>query len=270
VLDYSLIDKIKILFSSIGSSYFFIGAAIIGLILIILSVIDIVRHKKINKIVYICTWVFVIAFIVIRYWSFLSSLGDNLINNIFMAIYFPNLAVYTSLLVISNSFFIYSIMKKSLPKIHKLFNIFNAVIFDFLFLLIIDEISKNDIDIYSSLDVYTDSSLLVLIELSTALILIWIIVSIFTHYFLIFNSRSKHPAMIVDNPTTLQIDDTSSKISTKASVLSPVAKECFERIIFNDSSLSNDKQMTWKVRKNVVKSTLTNDAFITWKVVEKN
>ncbi len=51
--NFSLLDKIKILFNTIISSPFFSLSALIGIILAILMIIDIIKHKKVRKRYYI-------------------------------------------------------------------------------------------------------------------------------------------------------------------------------------------------------------------------
>jgi hypothetical protein len=98
------------------------------------------------------------------------------VEEIFMAIYFPNLAVYSLVIVSTNICLFISLIKKQVQNEYKIANIFSTIILDFLFILILETIIKNDIDIYETLTIYSNKEMLVLIELSTAIYTAWIIV----------------------------------------------------------------------------------------------
>jgi len=100
--DFSLIEKLNILMKLITSSSLFLFCSIISTILLILLIICIVLNKKINKWVFIGVFSFIGLLIVITYGTTLIIIIDKIIDAIFMAMYFPNLPIYISVLVISN------------------------------------------------------------------------------------------------------------------------------------------------------------------------
>ena len=164
----SFIDKLKILLGTIISKPFFALAAIVGIVLATLMIIDIIKHKKIRKRYYLASWFFIFTFIVTKYMKIIPTLVDNLINQIFLMLYFPSLGVYMLLLIIINIGFIYTLIKN----IHKSYKILSGIIsilMDLLFILVINIIIDNKIDITTEITLYTNSNLLVLLELSTAL-----------------------------------------------------------------------------------------------------
>ena len=179
----SFLEKLKILFSTIISKPFFALSALIGVVLAILMIIDIIKRKKIRKRYYIASWFFIFLFIVTKYMNVIPTLIDNLINQIFLILYFPNIGVYMLLLLIINIGFIYSLIKN----IHKSYKILSGIIsilMDLLFIFIINLIIDNKIDLTSEITLYTNSNLLVLLELSTALFVSWILLIIFISAYL--------------------------------------------------------------------------------------
>ena len=181
--NFSFADKMKILFNTILSTPFFSLSAIIGLILAILMIVDIIKHKKIRKRYYIAAWFFIFIFIVTKYSKVIPKLLDNLINQIFMALYFPSIGVYMFLLIIINIGFIYCLVK-NIHKSYKILTGIISIIMDLLFVLIINLLLDNNIDITSEITLYTNSKLLVLLELSTALFVSWILLIIFISAYL--------------------------------------------------------------------------------------
>ena len=181
--NYSILDKIKILFKTIISNPFFSLSALFGLILAILMIIDIIKQKKIRKRYYIAAWFFVFFFITTKYMKVIPILFDNLINQIFMTLYFPSIGVYMFLLIAVNVGFIYCLIK-NIHKSYKILSGIISIILDLLFVIIINIIVENNIDITSEITLYTNSNLLVLLEISTALFVSWILLIIFISAYL--------------------------------------------------------------------------------------
>ena len=269
--DISIIDKLSLLFKTIIKSPYLITTVIIGIIIAAFAVFQIVSSRKINPILFIVGWCFVGAFIIIKYWSYLNELGDNLINNVFMAIYFPNLAVYIILFLVVNFIFIFSIFNRKQRKTNRTINIIMALIFDLLFVVIVDVLATKNIDIYSKLDVYSDKTLLALIELSTALCIIWLLVFLTIKFYMMYKKidvKQKEPELIVKNPNVMTVDaeevtDVEPMWSTFSNKIEDVnmvnlevkteedeVKE--EKIlpsVVENYDLSSSKVITWKQKK---------------------
>lgn len=179
----SFLDKIRILLNTIISKPFFSISALVGIILAVLMIIDIIKHKKIRKRYYILAWFFIFIFIVTKYMKVIPTLVDNLINQIFLTLYFPSIGVYMFLLIIVNIGFIYTLIK-NIHKSYKILTGIISIILDLLFIIIINIILENKIDITSEITLYTNSNLLVLLELSTALFVSWILLIIFISAYL--------------------------------------------------------------------------------------
>lgn len=179
----SFLKKLAILFKTIISNPFFSLSTIFGIVLAILMIIDIIKHKKIRRRYYISAWFFIFLFIIVKYIKIIPMLVDNLINQVFMALYFPSIGVYMLLLIIVNVGFIYCLIKN----IHKSYKILTGIIsilLDLLFILIINIILENKIDINSEITLYTNSKLLVFLELSTALFVSWLLLIVFISAYL--------------------------------------------------------------------------------------
>ncbi len=168
---------IEILLDVISNSPSSVLFIILGIIFASAMIINIKNKKKIGKLVSILGWIFIVLFIIIRYSSYLNKLFDNLINNIFMQIFFPNLATYVIIIIITNFIFLYSIIKKT-SNLSKVINvIFFTVIMVFM-LYTLEQIITNNINIYSFEEVYSNDDISVLIQSTTILFTFWIILII--------------------------------------------------------------------------------------------
>ena len=81
--DLSIVEKIKLLFNTAISTPFFIIYAIVGILLIIFMIIDIRKHKKFSKFIYIFTGIFLITFFLIKYFNIIIKVIDSFIEIIF-------------------------------------------------------------------------------------------------------------------------------------------------------------------------------------------
>lgn len=177
--DVSFIDKLNIVSDIILSSPLFLVSILlieIGLIIYLL----IKKGKlKLQKWMIISIWSILALIIIVIYHKVFFNLIDNFINYIFTALYFPNLAVYISVILISNIFYFISVFNKKINKKYNIINITNALLLDILMIFIIDIVNKNNIDIYEKVTVFSNSKLLVLLELSTGIFTSWILLNIF-------------------------------------------------------------------------------------------
>lgn len=167
--DFSLIEKLKILMNIIVSSPLFLLCCLIGIITLIVLLIYIKKDKKINKWIFISIFIILFLVLIISYNSIIFKLIDILFNQIFKIIYFPNSIIYLTILVISNFYFVYSIFSKKMQKPRKVINIICALIIDMFLIFIIDIVNKNNINIYDEIEIFSNSNLLVLLELNSGI-----------------------------------------------------------------------------------------------------
>ena len=177
--DFSLIEKINILMELISSSSLFLFCSMIGISLLIFFIVCIIKNKKINKWVFITVFSFIGLIVFINYSSIIIKIIDAIIDSVFKALYFPNLPIYVSILIVSNICLIVSLINKKETKIRKIINLICSSILDILFIFIIGVVSKYNIDIYEEINLYTNSTLLVLLELSMGIFTSWILVRLF-------------------------------------------------------------------------------------------
>ncbi len=176
--NFTFYEKLQIMFKVFKSSPLFVVCLFIAIFLLIFYAIMIILNKKINKAIFFSIWGVLLVMMVVKYNKVLSSLFDNLFDNIFMALYFPNLAVYIVILIISNVMFVYSTSSKRVRKSYKLINTFSALIIDTFLVLIVDIVNKNNINVHDEINVYTNPSLLVLLELTTAIFVSWLLLNL--------------------------------------------------------------------------------------------
>ena len=176
--NYSLVEKSKILMDIILSSPLFLFCFMLGIAVLIFYIISVKKEKSINKWIFISIWAVLAVIVLINYNSIVIKLIDNLFDSFFEALYFPNLTIYIIILTISNFFFFYSIFSKKIDRKYKLLNFVNVLIIDIFLIIIIDTVKTNNINVYDELNIYSNSNLLVLLEMTSAIFVSWILLSL--------------------------------------------------------------------------------------------
>lgn len=168
----SIIEKFKILFESLFDFEFIL---VFMILLILLTFLFGIRKLSTKKYVLfmIISFVIVFSISIISNYEVLSNTFDNFTTIFFGNIYFPSIYVYISVLVISFISFITSMLNKMMYKVYKVINTVMFIINNFLFVIVLNIIAKNKIDIFSVNSLYTNTSLVAILELSMGLCILW-------------------------------------------------------------------------------------------------
>ena len=170
----SLFEKIKILFNTIFDFKVVLVFSIIMLILTILYMVRVLNKKK-YTLSMIGSFITVFAISIISNFKILSKTFDNFTTIFFRNIYFPSIYVYIAMLVINLITFITSILNRKLGKVYKVLNSINFVLGNIILVVILNIIAKNKIDIFSISSLYTNTTLVAVLELSMNIFILWIL-----------------------------------------------------------------------------------------------
>ena len=172
---YSIWQMLEVIANLILSSPIFIISLIGGVILLIAMIVSIKSNKKMSRLLTITIYVFLILFVFLYYNSYFYTLVDNFVNTIFTQLFFPNLATYILMLIITVAISFFTLIKKKPSKILKIINLTVTFIIIFLFFLTVNSIIDLKINIYEPLTVYSNKTLLILIEFNMILFTVWIL-----------------------------------------------------------------------------------------------
>lgn len=199
----SFLDKIRILIETTKSSKLFI--VVIGFLIFIAYVFFNInkKNKKTGKTIYILTYSLIFLFLITIYHSSLSKMFDYLVNNLFIAVYFPNLAIYLLALIITNIILWISIFNDKTTKVIKNINIIVFCLINYLLALLLSVINNQKLDIYLQESIYSNKNAQGLIELSSLIFIIWISFLIIYKLFYTYikkSSKTKHPQLVLEKP----------------------------------------------------------------------
>lgn len=170
----SFVEKLSVLFNLTKSSklYLVILLAVIALGLILLTSNR--KSAKPIKFFYVLIYMIMIGIVLYVYKDNLSNMMDYMMNNLFIIIYFPNLAIYLAAILISNVICLVTVFSKKMPKIIKKINILMYCIISYILILILNIINENNLDVFNQSSVYGNTTAQALIELTSTIFIAWI------------------------------------------------------------------------------------------------
>ena len=171
----TILEKFKIIYEVSKSSKLIIPIIIFLGLLILVSLRTNKHNAKKSKKLYLLVYILVGIFIAFNYYESFGKMFDYMMNNFFIAVYFPNLAIYLAAIIITNIILINSIFNFKTAKIIKIINIIVYSIIHYLFALVLNIITKNNLDIFSQNSVYSNVEAHALIELTSTIFIVWII-----------------------------------------------------------------------------------------------
>lgn len=167
--------ELGILFNLIFSNSISIVALILLITLAIIFISTNKKTAKITKKIYFAIYAIILVFVLITYNKYILDFLDYMMNNLFVAIYFPNLAIYFAAIIISNIIVLISIFNFKVSKIIKNINIVMFTIINFLLVLLIGVIVDKKLDIYSIESIYNNRDAHALIELTSIIFILWMV-----------------------------------------------------------------------------------------------
>lgn len=198
MVELSLIEKIKTLFTLIFSSSLFL-ILLLGIFIILVDVFYISKQSRKVKIMYLIVSVIVMVILLITYFEEFLKFIDVLNKNIVMLINFPSLLQYTVIIFITLIIMIISIFNKKINRILSRINIGVFVADLFIFFLILDQINKTNIDLSNKINIYSNKNLMVLFEISMIIFVLWLLGLLIYKICSVLITRNKYSKVIMDN-----------------------------------------------------------------------
>ena len=171
----SLFDKLKILIDVTSSSGLFLMALLLVVSMGYIFATTNKKNAKSSKIVYTIIYVLIILTTGIIYKDSLAKMFDYKMNNFFIVVYFPNLAIYFAAIIATNIILWVSMFNFKVNKLIKRINVIIYSILHYLLILIINVITTKKLDVFTQKSIYENKQALGLIELSSVIFVVWII-----------------------------------------------------------------------------------------------
>lgn len=172
--ELSIFEKLKVLVDVSSSSGLCIASLFIIIFLAVVMLTTNKKNKKSTKIFFGIVYLALLVVMLIQYWESLSSMFDYMMNNFFIVVYFPNLAIYLAAIIATNIILWKTIFSKKQDKVLKIINVSVYSLIHYLLVLILNVVSSNKLNVFDKSSVYGDNNALALIGLSSSIFMIWI------------------------------------------------------------------------------------------------
>ena len=195
----SFMEKLQVLFSNILAHPLF-------LIILLMPVVLLLLRKRHGKKIFIGVYLLVIIFVLFIGNEVIFELFDNMMDGLFMTLYFPNFITLFVVVVLCSIIALVSFFDKKMYRINKIINITGFAIVQFMFVLILTTVRSNNIDIYADNALYSNSDVLTLMQLLMGAFALQII------SILIINGINKVTAILDKNPNKKNIFSRIKKV----------------------------------------------------------
>lgn len=189
----TILDKLKIIFEVSKSSKLFIGVIIFIILLALVALTTTRKNAKRGKFIYGLAYATVLVAILVLYHDSLGKMFDYMMNNFFIVLYFPNIAVYLAAIIIANIILLVSVFGFKTPKLVKTINVIVYAIIHYLLALVLNVITKNDLDIFSQISIYGNAEAQAIIEFSSAIFMVWMVFLILYKMIRKYQLKGKEP-----------------------------------------------------------------------------
>ncbi len=171
----SFFDEVKTMIEVSKTSKIYILLILFFLVFIYSLFIQKNTKKKSKKKTELLISLFFFLITIITYYQILGKMVDNMINHFFITLYFPNLAIYTAMIITINIILWSSLFHSKTKKEIKRINTIVYCIENYLYLLIVNEINRKNLDIFTQQSIYKNKEVRALIELASTIFIIWIL-----------------------------------------------------------------------------------------------
>ena len=189
----TILDKLKIVLDVSMSSKLFIAVILFIILLAIVALTTNRKNVKRAKVTYGLTYLAVIAAIIIFYYDSLGKMFDFMMNNFFIVLYFPNVAVYLAAIIITNIIVLVSIFNFKTPKLVRNINVIIYAVINYLLALLLNVVTKNGLDIFSQTSIYSNESAQAIIEISSTIFMIWLTFLILYKMIRMYQKKDEQP-----------------------------------------------------------------------------
>lgn len=154
----SFLEKLGVLFDNIIAHPVFICILLSPVLLIFLN-------KKITKKAIVLVYIAILGTILYVGNTTIFALFDNLMDGIFITLYFPNFITLFLVELLSAIICLITFLKKGITKTSKVINVTSFAIIQTIFILILTIVQTNNIDIYKENALYASNDVLTLMQL---------------------------------------------------------------------------------------------------------
>ena len=177
----NIFEKFICIFNIVKDQWIYL--AFLGVILLLLLIANFKKKsKKVCFIMSLLSYIGLVSYIIINYSKQIGVLFDSLMDNLFLNIYFPSVYVYLFILLVIDITTFVVLMNRRGSSIYKWIHSIFFFAIHFILVLILENISVNKIDVFSKASLFSSKDLIMLLEFSVNIFILWIISLVFVYF----------------------------------------------------------------------------------------
>lgn len=188
-MELGILEKMKIIFDLLFSSFMFLEILLFFLLLFILLVVNIKVKNRIIPVVFSALVFVGIVVFGVLFSPYVFSCIDSFLLKAMEYYYFPSTVIFFFIFLIAVLDFIYTMFSKKLKFFKKIVNYLYVVGTFFFFIVFIGLATVNNIDLGDVVTLYQNKQILSVVQVSNLLFLVWGIVSVFYYLFIFFQKK---------------------------------------------------------------------------------
>lgn len=188
-MELGILEKMKIIFDLLFSSFMFLEILLFFLLLFILLVVNIKVKNRIIPVVFSALVFVGIVVFGVLFSPYVFSCIDSFLLKAMEYYYFPSTVIFFFIFLIAVLDFIYTMFSKKLKSFKKIVNYLYVVGTFFFFIVFIGLATINNIDLGDVVTLYQNKQILSVVQVSNLLFLVWGIVSVFYYLFIFFQKK---------------------------------------------------------------------------------
>ena len=184
----TFLDKIGLIFKYIFSSAITVELLIFCLLLFTLLIVNLKRKNIIINLGFIGIYIGLLLGVLVSYNDYVKLCFKSIAKGVMQYIYFPSTIVYFFIMLFVSIMIVYTIYNKKITIFKKIFNYVCFSTIYFLFLLFVTLSASNEIELNSMKQLYTNNTIVSLVQISNLILLIWLL---FTFFYKLYNYFKK-------------------------------------------------------------------------------
>lgn len=188
-MNLTIFEKIKNIFSYSFSSFLSIELLIFSILLLVVLIVNLERGEKIVTYSVIGVYLGLLIGTLVAYNQYVLLCIREFFKVIVSYICFPTTITFFATICLITIIMIYTLFSRKLTKFKKIFNYVFFSILYYFFMSFIALTAYNRIDLNSLVDLYSNNYVLVIVQGSNVLLLIWFIYTFFYKLYLFFKKE---------------------------------------------------------------------------------
>ena len=188
-MNLSLLEKFKVIFQYIFSSFLSIEMFVLSLLLFVILIVNLKRNNRIVQMVAIGIYLGFVIGILISYTTYVQTCFDSFVKEIMNYIYFPSTVVYFFIILFVSVMILWTLFSKKLTQFKKIFNYLFFSILYFFFMSFISLAAYDGVDLLDISVLYQNNTILSFVQISNLILLIWLLFTLFYWLYKYFKKR---------------------------------------------------------------------------------